>query len=139
MNYTAKQIENAKRKYTNFLRPVTAYNFQIEVIGMNEAESRAEYHNSIVAKINAGDKELEKEWKLFFLKEEVKADAKASASREKLQANKEASADVLEPIKSLKKIGEFGKWLNNSKNPFRKEHFSKKYTQASVTAFLATL
>ena len=139
MNYTEKQIENAKRKYTNFLRPVTAWNFQVEVIGINEAESRAEYHNSIVDKINNGDKGLEREWKLFFLKEEVKADAKAAASREKLQANKEASADILEPIKSLKKIGEFGKWLNNSKNPFRKQHFSKKYTVEAVNAFLSSL
>lgn len=139
MNYTEKQIENAKRKYNSFLNFQTANSYDISVIGINEANNRAEYHNSIVSKIIAGDKELEKEWKLFFLKEEVKKDAKASASLEKLQANREASADILAPIKSLKKIGEFGKWLNNSKNPFRKEHFSKKYTQASVNAFLATI
>lgn len=139
MNYTAKQIENAKRNYNSFLNFQTANSYDISVIGINEANNRAEYHNSIVSKINAGDKELEKEWKLFFLKEEVKKDAKASASLEKLQANREASADILAPIKALKKIGEFGKWLNNSKNPFRKEHFSKKYTQASVNAFLATI
>ena len=139
MNYTEKQIENAKRKYNSFLNFQTANSYDISVIGINEANNRAEYHNSIVTKIQAGDKELEKEWKLFFLKEEVKKDAKASASLEKLQANREASADILAPIKSLKKIGEFGKWLNNSKNPFRKEHFSKKYTQASVNAFLATI
>lgn len=139
MNYTEKQIENAKRKYNSFLNFQTANSYDISVIGINEANNRAEYHNSIVTKIQAGDKELEKEWKLFFLREEVKKDAKASASLEKLQANREASADILAPIKSLKKIGEFGKWLNNSKNPFRKEHFSKKYTQASVTAFLATI
>lgn len=139
MNYTEKQIENAKRKYNSFLNFQTANSYDISVIGINEANNRAEYHNSIVTKIQAGDKELEKEWKLFFLKEEVKKDAKASASLEKLQANREASADILAPIKALKKIGEFGKWLNNSKNPFRKEHFSKKYTQASVNAFLATI
>jgi hypothetical protein len=139
MNYTEKQIENAKRKYNSFLNFQTANSYDISVIGINEANNRAEYHNSIVSKINAGDKELEKEWKLFFLKEEVKKDAKASASLEKLQANREASADILAPIKAMKKIGEFGKWLNNSKNQFRKEHFSKKYTQASVNAFLATI
>jgi len=139
MNYTEKQIENAKIKYNSFLNFQTANSYDISVIGINEANNRAEYHNSIVTKIQAGDKELEKEWKLFFLKEEVKKDAKASASLEKLQANREASADILAPIKSLKKIGEFGKWLNNSKNPFRKEHFSKKYTQSSVNAFLATI
>jgi hypothetical protein len=139
MNYTEKQIENAKRKYNSFLNFQTANSYDISVIGINEANNRAEYHNSIVSKIQGGDKELEKEWKLFFLKEEVKKDAKASASLEKLQANREASADILAPIKSLKKIGEFGKWLNNSKNPFRKEHFSKKYTQASVNAFLSTI
>ena len=69
----------------------------------------------------------------------MKADQKAEASKAKLNANKEASADILAPIKDMKKIGEFGKWLNTSGNKFRKEHFSKKYTQESVNAFLATL
>ena len=98
-----------------------------------------DYHNRIVNEILAGNKELEKKWKLFFLKEEVKKDQKEAASKAKLQANKEASADILAPIKEMKKIGEFGKWLNTSGNKFRKEHFSKKYTQESVNAFLATL
>ena len=57
----------------------------------------------------------------------------------KLQANKEASADVLEPIKKMKKIGEFGKWLNNASNPFRKQHFSKKYTNEAIEAFINSL
>jgi hypothetical protein len=139
MNYTAKQIENAKRNYNSFLRFETANNYEISVIGINQAEERAEYHNATVSKILAGDKALEREWKLFFLTEEVKKDAKAEASKLKLAANKNASADVLAPIKAMKKIVEFGKWLNNSKNQFRKEHFSKKYTTASVNAFLATI
>ena len=69
----------------------------------------------------------------------VKSDKKQAESRAKLTANKEASADILAPIKSAKKLVEFGKWLNISGNQFRKEHFSKKYTQASVSAFLLTI
>ena len=139
MTYTATQIENAKTAYNNMLVIRTVDSFEPQYIGYAQAEQRCEYHNNIVTKILAGDKELEKEWKLFFLKEAVKAERKTIEKKAKLQANKDASSDILAPIKSLKKIGEFGKWLNNASNPFRKEHFSKKYTQESVNAFLETL
>lgn len=139
MNYTAKQIENAKRNYNAMLVIRTVESYDPQHIGWNAAEQRCEFHNKIVKAILDGDKELEKEWKLFFLNEEVKADQKASESKAKLNANKEASADILAPIKAAKKIGDFGKWLNTAGNHFRKEHFSKKYTQESVNAFLATL
>jgi hypothetical protein len=139
MEYTAKQIENAKRNYNAMLKMQTLSDYDVENIGRNTAEQRMDYHNRIVSEILAGNKELEKEWKLFFLKEEVKADQKAAESKAKLNANKEASANILAPIKEMKKIGEFGKWLNTSGNKFRKEHFSKKYTQESVNAFLTTL
>lgn len=137
MEYTAKQIENAKANYTAMLVERTVESYSPEFIGWNTAEQRCEYHNRIVAEIKAGNKELEKEWKLFFLKEQVKADQKLAESKAKLASNKEASADVLAPIKAAKRIVEFGKWLNTSGNQFRKEHFSKKYTQASVNAFLS--
>lgn len=139
MEYTAKQIENAKRNYNAMLKMQTLSDYDVENIGRNTAEQRMDYHNRIVSEILAGNKELEKEWKLFYLKEEVKADQKAAESKAKLNANKEASADILAPIKEMKKIGEFGKWLNTYGNKFRKEHFSKKYTQESVNAFLTTL
>lgn len=139
MEYTAKQIENAKRNYNSMLKMQTLSDYDVENIGRNTAEQRMDYHNRIVSEILAGNKELEKEWKLFFLKEEVKADQKAEVSKAKLKANKKASADILTPIKEMKKIGEFGKWLNTAGNKFRKEHFSKKYTQESVNAFLQTL
>jgi hypothetical protein len=139
MEYTAKQIENAKRNYNAMLVIRTVESYEPQYIGLAAAEQRCEYHNNIVTSILAGNKELEKEWKLFFLKEEVKADQKQAESKAKLAANKEASADILAPIKSAKKLGEFGKWLNTTGNLFRKEHFSKKYTQASVNAFLQTI
>ncbi len=139
MEYTAKQIENAKANYTNFLQFRTVESYEPQYIGVVAAEQRCEYHNNIVTSIFSGNKELEKEWKLFFLSEEVKADQKAAESKAKLAANKEASADILVPIKSMKKLGEFGSWLNTAGNKFRKEHFSKKYTQESVNAFLQTL
>lgn len=137
MTYTANQIENAKRNYNSFLRFETLADYDVNTIGINTAEQRMDYHNSIVSDILAGNKDLEKKWKLFFLNEEVKADRKVEESKAKLAANKEASADVLAPVKSAKKLVEFGKWLNTSGNPYRKEHFSKKYTTASINAFLS--
>lgn len=139
MNYSVKQIENAKRNYNSMLRIHTLADYDVEIIGRNTAEQRMDYHNSIVTAIRNGNKELEKEWKLFFLKEEVKADQKAAESKAKLAANKEASADILALIKEMKKLGEFGKWLNTSENKFRKQHFNKKYTVEAVNAFLETL
>lgn len=139
MEYTAKQIENAKRAYNAMLVERTVESYEPQYIGWAAAEQRCEYHNRIVAEIKAGNKELEKEWKLFFLKEEVKADQKAAESKAKLTANKEASADILAPIKTAKKLGDFGKWLNTAGNPFRKQHFNKKYTVEAVNEFLQTL
>lgn len=139
MKYTAKQIENAKRNYNAMLVIRTVESYEPQYIGWAAAEQRCEHHNRIVNDILNGNKELEREWKLFFLKEEVKADQKEAASKAKLAANKEASADILAPIKELRKLGDFGKWLNTKGNPFRKEHFNKKYTQASVNAFLQTI
>jgi len=139
MEYTAKQIENAKRNYNSMLRIHTLADYDVETIGRNTAEQRMDYHNRIVTDIRNGNKELEREWKLFFLKEEVKDDQKAAESKAKLAANKEASADILAPIKAAKKLGDFGKWLNTAGNPFRKQHFNKKYTVEAVNSFLATI
>ncbi len=139
MEYTAKQIENAKRNYSAMLVIRTVESYEPQYIGWAAAEQRCEHHNRIVGEILAGNKELEKEWKLFFLKEQVKANKKEAERKAKLTANKDASADILDPIKALRKLGDFGKWLNTSGNQFRKEHFSKKYTQASVNAFLQTI
>ena len=137
--YTENQIKNAKQNYNSFLVIRTVESYEPQYIGWAAAEQRCEHHNRIVTEILNGNKELEREWKLFFLKEEVKADQKAAESKAKLAANRKASADILEPIKKLRKLGEFGKWLNTAGNPFRKEHFSKKYSQESVNAFLQTI
>ena len=139
MNYTTNQIENAKRDYSAMLVIRTVESYEPQYIGYAAAEQRCEYHNRIVSQILAGNQELASEWKLFFLNEEVKKDRKIAERKAKLNANKEASADVLQPIKDLKKIGEFGKWLNTAGNPFRKQHFNKLYTVESVNAFLLTL
>ena len=139
MEYTTKQIENAKRNYNAMLKFQTLADYDVENIGINAAQQMMDYHNGIVSEILNGNKELEKKWKLFFLKEEVKADQKRAASKAKLAANKEASADILAPIKKMRKLGEFGKWLNTAGNPFRKQHFNKKYTVEAVNEFLKTL
>ncbi len=137
MTYKAKQIEKAQKAYNAMLVIRSVESFDPEVIGWAAAEQRCEHHNRIVSQILAGNKELEREWKLFFLNEEVKADRRLNEKKAKLAANKEASTDVLAPVKAAKKMGEFGKWLNTSGNPFRKEFFTKKYTQESVDAFFS--
>lgn len=137
MKYTPRQIENAKRKYNSMLRIHTLADYDLENTARNEAEQQMDHHNSIVTAIRNGNKEIEKEWKLLFLKEEVMIDQRAAESKAKLAANKEASAYILTPIKELRKLGEFGKWLNTSGNPYRKQHFNKKYTTEAVNAFLA--
>jgi hypothetical protein len=139
MKYTEKQIENAKKRYNKFLRHKTPYDFEIKTIGMQEAIRRSEYHNSIVDAILAGDKELERKWKLFFLNDEAKKDQKREESLSKQEANLAASAQILEPIIRLRKMTAFSKWLNTYGNPYRSQHFSKKYTAEAVNAFLATL
>jgi hypothetical protein len=136
MTYTQTQIDKAKANYNSFIQYRTVESFEPQYIGWNTAEQRCQYHNNIVAAILAGDKQVERQWKMFFLNEVVKSDAKAAASKAKLDANKNASADILAPIKEAKRLVEFGKWLNTPGNPFRKEHFSKKYTEKSVSTFL---
>ena len=137
MTYSANQIKFAKRAYNNFLQIETPEQQNTE--SKIEAENRADFHNNIVNSILDGNKKLENEWKLFFLNEEVKADQKADASKVKKAANKAASADILSPIKKIRKLGAFGKWLNVAGNEYRKQHFNKKYTADAVDAFLKTL
>lgn len=137
MTYTGQQIENAKKAYSAMMQYRTVDSYDPEHIGYAAAEQRCEYHNNIVREVMAGNQDVIREWKLFFLNEEVKADRKAAESKAKLNVNKEASANIIAPIKAAKKLGEFGKWLNTPGNPFRKEHFSKKYTQESVNVFLS--
>jgi hypothetical protein len=139
MNYTADQIERAKIAYNNMLVIRTVESYDPQYIGYAAANQRSEYNNKIVTAILAGDKELEKEWKMFFLNEVVKSDKKSAESKAKKTANKEASSDILATIKEAKKMVEFGKWLNVKGNPYRTEHFNKKYTIESVNEFLKTL
>jgi hypothetical protein len=129
MTYTATQIENAKRNYNSFLKIETLADYDVENIGWIVASQRMEYNNKIVGRILRGDKELEKEWKLFFLNEEVKKDQKAVESKAKLNANKEASAFLLVDIKKAgKKLGDYYIFLKSDKK-YKREFFSKKYTQ----------
>jgi len=139
MKATAKQIERAKARYNAFMQYRTVESFEPEYIGWAAAEQRAEAHNNIVREIANGNRNIEREWKTFILNEILKSDRKAEESKAKLQANKEASADVLAPVKKLRKLGDFGKWLNTSGNPYRKQHFNKSYTNDAVNAYLATI
>lgn len=139
MTYTPQQIERAKKSYNSMMRYRTLSDYHVETMGRMEAEKRMDYHNSIIDRIKAGDKALEREWKMFYLKEVVMSDQKEENRKAKINANKLATESVLQPIKDARKITAFGNWLNTTGNPFRKQHFSKKYTQEAVEAFLATI
>ena len=45
MEYTAKQIENAKRNYNAMLKMQTLSDYDVENIGRNTAEQRMDCHN----------------------------------------------------------------------------------------------
>lgn len=139
MEYSQKQIEIAKTKYNKWCVIRTLADYDVENMGIIRAEQDMEFHNKIVKEILNGNKEVEKENKLFFLNQEAMETQKKEQSKAKLTANKDASADILQPIKDLKKIGEFGKWLNQRNNQFRQQHFNKKYTIEAVNAFLETI
>jgi hypothetical protein len=137
MNYTPKQIENAKRNYNAMLIIRTVESYEPYIIGWAAAQQRCEWHNNKVGAILAGNKELEREWKLFFLTEEVKSDKKAKANKAKLSANKQASSDVLSQIKSAGKLLKDYYTFVKSNKQFAREYFSKKFTQESVNIFLS--
>lgn len=139
MKYTDSQIARAKAEYNSFLVYHSASVYNPAIIGTSVAQQRADSHNATVAAIKAGNQELEREWKFFFLNEELKKDLKKEEAKAKLAANKEASADIIAPIRAARKLGEFGKWLNTPGNKFRKQNFTKKYTVEAVEAFMATI
>lgn len=139
MEYSTEQIETAKREYGRFLQTRSASFYEVEEIGMSEAQRRADEHNSIVNAINSGNVELRREWKMFFLNSAVKSANKELERKEKQDANMKNSADVLQPLRDAKKITSFYKWIDTCGNPYRKQHYSKKYTVEAVNSFFASL
>ena len=86
-----------------------------------ELQKNAEY----VAKLQA---ELEVE--------ERRSEAKAAASKAKLNANKEASQEVLDFVKSNKKLlKDYYTFVKKNKK-YSKEYYSKKFTLESATEFV---
>lgn len=137
MTYTEKQIENAKQRFNAFAQFKTLADFDVETIGRNVAGQRLDFHNNIVSEIKSGNEATTREWKLFFLNDEAKKDQKANESKTKLNANKQASADVLAAVKSAgKKLGDYYAFVKSNKK-FAREFFSKKFTIESVDAFLS--
>ena len=138
MEYTTTQIEKAKLAFNKMMIMRTVASYDPQYIGWAAAEQRCAYQNKIVSEILAGNKELEKKWKLFFLSEVIKSEKKAEAAKlRKASANVFNPHDVIAPIRAAKKVGEFGKWLNTRGNQYRNEYFTKSYSQESVNAFLS--
>lgn len=127
MNYTDKQIATAKANYTAFLQEKNISDFNVGIIGRNQAEQRCDAHNAIVAKIKAGDKALEREWKLFFITEA----AKVKNSKKKVSKGEEI----------IKKSGvarnDYMKWCYY--NGFKSEVSAHNYSEASANLFLSQI
>lgn len=67
---------------------------------------------------------------------ERRAEAKAAASKAKLNANKEASQEVLDFVKSNKKLLKDYYAFVKSNKKYSKEYYSKKFTLESATEFV---
>jgi len=68
--------------------------------------------------------------------EERRVEAKAAASKAKLNANKEASQEVLDFVKSNKKLlKDYYAFVKKNKK-YSKEYYSKKFTLESATEFV---
>jgi len=68
--------------------------------------------------------------------ENARRNSKLNKSNDKISANKAATQDVLDYVKSNgKKLGDYYKFLHDSKS-FKKEYYSKKYTMTSANEFL---
>lgn len=92
--YTQTQIEKAKYNYQSFLNYESLRDYDVATIGRNEASNRMEYHNRIVSQILGGNKELEREWKLWFLNQEVKKDRNAAERKIKKQKNNISAEEI---------------------------------------------
>jgi hypothetical protein len=125
--------------YMEFLVVKTIEDYDLSTTSINVAQADMQYHNNIVNQILAGNRELEREHKMSCINIILMNDQKADESKAKLALNKANSSEVLAPIKALRKLGDFGKWLNVKGNPYRTQHFNKKYTAEAVEAFIQTL
>jgi hypothetical protein len=73
----------------------------------------------------------------YYAKRERIANAKADAQKSKLQANKDASGDVLASVKQAgRKLADYYQFVKSNRQ-FAREFYSKKFTPSSVNAFLA--
>lgn len=102
--YTESQIKKAKSNYESFLNYESLRDYDVDTIGRNEATNRMEYHNRIVSQILGGNKELEREWKLWFLNQEVKKDRKSAERKTKKQKNNISAEELRANCLAIKKI-----------------------------------
>ena len=68
-------------------------------------------------------------------RDRIEAEQEAARKAAKMAANKQASEEVLAPIRAARKLGAFEAWIKKSQ--YKKEFWSGKITQASVNAFLS--
>ena len=134
--FTPEQIARAEKEYKAFLHFRSVESFQPEYIGRIEAHQLADFHNNEIEAILNGDKEIERKWKMFFLNDQFKRDAKLAANKAKLSANKEATQSVLDYVKSNGyKLADYYQFLKTTKK-YAKEFYSKKFTMESANEFM---
>jgi hypothetical protein len=134
--FTLDQIERAERAYKAFLHFRSVSDYNIECIGIQEAERRVNFANNEISEILNGNKDIERKWKMFFLNEELKKDRKIAENKAKLAANKEATQSILDLVKSNGyKLADYYQFLKTTKK-YAKEFYSKKFTMESANEFM---
>ena len=71
----------------------------------------------------------------YVTRDRLDREQEAAQKAAKMAANKQASEEVLAPIRAARKLGAFEAWIKKSQ--YKKEFWSGKITAASVNAFLS--
>jgi hypothetical protein len=69
---TPKQIERAEKAFKRFLHFKSIHDFDIDRIGLDNAQKFLSWHNDDVRDILNGEIEVERRWKEFFIGVEIK-------------------------------------------------------------------
>jgi uncharacterized HAD superfamily protein len=88
---TPKQIERAEKAFKKFLHFKSIHDFDIDRIGLENAQKFLKWHNDDVRDILNGEIEVERRWREFFLGVEIKKAQRIKENRAKARAIKKAN------------------------------------------------
>jgi len=85
---TPKQMERAEKAYKKFLHFKSIHDFDIDRIGLENAQKFLSWHNGDISEILNGNEEVERRWREFFIGVEIKRAERNKARRAELRAKK---------------------------------------------------